>query len=74
MHRLKNCDNLLKKRNIATRLHQAPVFWCYKPNNEKARLNVFYRGAISWNGLLANERNLDFNEFKKHKSKYHANV
>ena len=64
MHRLKNCDNLLKKPVIITRLHQAPVFWYYKPNNEKARLNVFYRGALSWNNLTANVRNLDFNEFK----------
>ena len=70
MHRLKNCDNLLRKSNVNTRLHQAPVFWSYKPNNERARLNVFYRGALSWNSLTANERNLDFNEFKILVKKY----
>ena len=42
----------------------APVFWYYKPNKEKARQNVIYRGAIEWNALTANTRNLDFDEFK----------
>ena len=69
MHQHKNCDNLLKKTHIATRLHQAPVFWYYKPNNERVCLNVFYRGALAWNNLQAKERNLDFKEFKKTKSR-----
>ena len=69
MHRHKNCDILLKKTNVQTRLHQAPVFWYYKPNNQKARLNVLYRGALAWNSLPASERNLDFNEFKNAKKK-----
>ena len=33
-------------KECKTRLHMAPVFWYYKPNNEKAKLNVIYRGAI----------------------------
>ena len=65
IHHHKDCDYLLKTSNIRTRLHQAPVFWNYKPNNERVRLNVFYRGALTWNSLPANERNLDFKEFKK---------
>ena len=74
MHRLKTCDNLLKKSNVRTRLHIAPVFWYYKPNNEKVRLNIFYRGALAWNSLPATERNLDFNEFKKTKCKVLLNL
>ena len=70
MHRPQDCDELLKKSNVNTRLHQAPVFWYYKPNNERARLNAFYRGALSWNSLTAAERNLDFKEFKTLKSKF----
>ena len=65
MHRQKHCVSLLKISNVRTRLHQAPVFWNYKPNNEKARLNVLYRGALAWNNLPAYERNLNFKEFKK---------
>ena len=69
MHRLKNCEKMLKISNIQTRLHQAPVFWYYKPDNERVRLNVFYRGALAWNMLPANERNMSFKDFKKAKSK-----
>ena len=69
MHRFKECDKLLKRPTIQTRLHQAPVFWYYKPNNERARLNTFYRGAIAWNQLPAKERNMEFKEFKKLKSR-----
>ena len=42
----------------------APVFWYYKPNNEKAKQNVMYRGALEWNTLSANDRNLEYTEFK----------
>ena len=64
MHKQTLNDELLKKANVHTRLHNAPVFKTYKPNNEKARLNVLYRGAIAWNELSANERNMEFKEFK----------
>ena len=69
MHHFKDCENLLKKANIRTRLHQAPVFWYYKPNNERVRLYAFYRGAIAWNLLPANERNMEFKDFKSLKTK-----
>ena len=69
MHRQKDCEKLLKTTNISTGLHKAPVFGTYKPNNEKARLNVFYRGAIAWNDLPAYERNMNFKDFKKVKTK-----
>ena len=69
MHRFKKCEKMLKISNIQARLHQAPVFWYYKPDNERVRLNVFYRGALAWNMLPANERNMSFKDFKKAKSK-----
>ena len=69
MHHFKNCEKMLKNSNIQTRLHQAPVFWYYKPDNERVRLNVFYRGALAWNTLPANERNMSFKDFKKAKNK-----
>ena len=64
MHKQIENESLLKKSNIATRLHNAPVFWQYKPINEKARLNLLYRGALLWNGLPANIRNMNYNNFK----------
>ena len=64
MHKqIRNAD-IIKRTNVRTRLDQAPVFNTYKPNNEKARQNVLYRGANLWNILQANDRNLDFKGFK----------
>ena len=64
MHKQLDNDELLKQANIRTRLHQAPVFKLYKPNTEKARQNIFYRGALLWNARSANDRNSDFKTFK----------
>ena len=33
-------------------------------SNEKARLNVMYRGALLWNGLPAEKRNMEYKDFK----------
>ena len=46
------------------KLHAALVFNSYKPNNEKVRKKVIYRGANEWNVLDPNIRNLDFKDFK----------
>ena len=64
MHKQSTNKDLLKPCYIATRLHNAPVFWQYKPVNEKVRYNILYRGALLWNNLPANVRNMNFKEFK----------
>ena len=64
MHKQSHKKDLLKKAKLRTRLHNAPVFMTYKPNNEKARQNVLYRGANAWNSLSSADRNCNFNEFK----------
>ena len=64
MHKQTHIENLLKKSRFRTRLHQAPVFKLCKPNNEKVKQNVFYRGALAWNGLPACDRNKSFKDFK----------
>ena len=64
MHKQTEKKNLLKKTQKRTRLHQAPVFKICKPNNEKVKQNVIYRGAMIWNTLPATDRNLPFNCFK----------
>ena len=60
----KGNESMLKKPARSTRLHMAPVFWHFKPNNEKARKNVIYRGAIEWNAQTANVRNMELTDFK----------
>ena len=64
MHKKNHMVYLLKKPRIRTRMHQAPVFKVCKPNNEKAKQNVLYRGAMLWNGLPAIDRNKSFKDFK----------
>ena len=64
MHKQTDNQTLHKDKKVKTRLHNALVFKTYKPNNEKAKANVFYRGAMLWNTLGANYRNMDLEEFK----------
>ena len=64
MHKLKSNVDLLKTKCAIRRLHDASVFVTYKPNSEKAKSNVMYKGAIKWNELSPIKRNLDFTEFK----------
>ena len=56
MHKQLYNKDLLHVSKYNTRLHQAPVYKLYKPNNEKAKQNPLYRGALSWNALLAEHR------------------
>ena len=52
-------SNFLNERNIRTRLHDAPVFSTSKPNLEKYKANVFYKGAVLWNNLRPSIRNIE---------------
>ena len=70
MHEERENEGLLKNPEIRTGLHYAPVFYTYKPNNEKTRSNVLYRGAIEWNKLTDNNRNLDHDDFKQLQKKH----
>ena len=65
MHKQQKTLIKLKKTNVRTRLHQAPVFKTYKPNNERARQNILYREAHAYgmNSRLILEI-LDFRDFK----------
>ena len=51
MYKQQSNVELINRRNIRTRLHDAIVFKLYKPNSEKCRHNVVYRGALKWNKL-----------------------
>ena len=69
MHKQTNQEHLLKKKTVNTRLQNGPVFKTYKPNNEKAKLNLFYRGAIRWNEIPADTRKKSFKDFKLYQKK-----
>ena len=69
MHKQTNTNYLLKEKKVNTRLQKGPVFKTFKPNNEKAKLSVFYRGANSWNALRADTRNMSFTDVKLYQKK-----
>ena len=64
MHKQTSQKHLLKDKVINTRLQNGPVFKTYKPINEKVKMSVFYRGAINWNSVKADIRNMTFKDFK----------
>ena len=51
MYKQKTNLSIVNTRNIATRIHDATIFTTKKPNSEKYKLNVLYKGAMAWNSL-----------------------
>ena len=45
--------------NVNTRLHDGPVFKISHPNSEPIKRSVMYAGALEWNNLDADIRNID---------------
>ena len=53
------------------RIHDAPVFITTKPTCEKFKANVFYKGALLWNGLPVHIRNTEtYTIFKENQKKW----
>ena len=51
MFKQKHNNCIVNDRNVYTRSHDAILFTTVKPNSEKYKNNVLYKGAIAWNGL-----------------------
>ena len=65
MFKQKENVNIVNTRNVRTRAHDAILYTTIKPNNEKYKRNVFYKGALSWNNLPVKERNIEkYDNFK----------
>ena len=59
-------EELLDKRDIRTRAHDAPLFKIAVPKNETYKRSVAFAGASEWNALPANIRNINSSpEFKR---------
>ena len=70
MFKQKDNTDIVNNRNVRTRAHDAILFTTVKPNNEKFKRNIFYKGAISRNNLTVAERNVDtYNVFKTQQKK-----
>ena len=62
MFKLKNInDNMVdnSNSNMNTRLHDGPVFKVTHPNSEPIKRSVMYAGALEWNNLDSDIRNID---------------
>ena len=54
------------KNVIVTRENSGPKFKVLKPNCEAFKRNVYYAGAVDWNNLIAEKRNIEhYHVFKK---------
>ena len=51
MFKQKHNISLVNTREVASRNHDAILFTKLKPNSEKYKTNVLYKGAIAWNAL-----------------------
>ena len=65
MFKQKGNEHIVNSREVRTRAHDAILFVTVKPNNEKYKRNVFYKGALIWNALPEVERNIEkYENFK----------
>ena len=65
MFKQQSNSNLIDNRNIPTRTHRATVFKVCLPKCEKYKGGTVYKGAVMWNHLPHEQRNLPlFTNFK----------
>ena len=70
MYKQRHNVNIVNTRNIRTRAHDALIFKTERPQNEKYKRNIFYKGALSWNSLPVYERNIEtYEKFKENQKK-----
>ena len=55
----KNDVSLLDKADVHTRARDAPLFKVKVPRTESYKRNVTYNGAVEWNNLDVDVRNVD---------------
>ena len=61
-----NAD-IVNNRNVNTRVHDAQLFMTSRPNSEKYKVNVLYKGAMIWNSMTVAERSIEtYEKLKKY--------
>ena len=64
-------EKIVNRRNICTRAHDALLFTTSKPENEKYKRNIYYKGALKWNELPVKTRNINkYESFKLNQKKW----
>lgn len=71
MYKQQSNQDIVNNRNVFTRAHDATLFLCFKPKNESSKKSALYRGAIHWNNLTVNVRNIEgYEAFKLNRKKW----
>ena len=71
MYKQQSNTDITNNREVFTRAHDACLFNTIKPKNDSCRKSVLYRGAIEWNSLSVNTRNIpNFEAFKLNRKKW----
>ena len=71
MYKQQNNEALVNKRDVRTRAHDATLDTTLIPKNEKYISSVMYRGALCWNNLKVEVRNIKkFADFKLHNKRW----
>ena len=61
--------------NINTRLHDGPVFKVTHPNSDPIKRSVMYAGALEWNNLDSDIRNIeDIDKFRRNQKAWMLNT
>ena len=63
MFKQRNNMDIVNIRQVHTRAHDAILFITNRPNSEKYKLNVYYKGALLWNDMTVPE--LSFETYNK---------
>ena len=67
MFKQKGNNEIVNNRQVFTRLHDATLFVTNRPNSEKYKINVFYKGALIWNSMTVQERSIEtYEELKRY--------
>ena len=72
MYIRKNRTDLMNNREIRTRAHDAPLFNVKTPRCEAFKRSIGYFGAVAWNELSPETRNIDTFALFKHSQKQKA--
>ena len=65
MYKQKSNVNIVNSRVINTRLHDVLIFISNRPNSEKYKNNVLYKGPTLWNSRPVLERNIQSEDYLK---------
>ena len=57
MFKQKNNEQIVNRREINTRAHDAILFDTERPMNVRSKRNIYYNGALRWNELTVEVRN-----------------